>query len=68
MPRQGRINIEAGIYHVIQRGIERREIFLDDSDRERFLERLAEELKHTGHKCYGWALMHNHFHIAEEKS
>lgn len=63
MPRQGRINIEGGIYHVIQRGIERRDIFKDEADREEFLRRLAEGLKNTGHKCYGWVLMPNHFHL-----
>ncbi|MCB4791209.1 MAG: transposase [Elusimicrobia bacterium] len=63
MPRQGRINIEGGIYHVIQRGIERREIFKDDADREEFLRRLAEGLENTRHKCYGWVLMPNHFHL-----
>jgi len=63
MPRQGRINIEGGIYHVIQRGIERKAIFRDDRDREEFIGRLAEGLKETGHKCYGWVLMPNHFHL-----
>jgi len=63
MPRQGRINIEGGIYHVIQRGIERREIYKDKADREEFLRRVAEGLHETGHKCYGWALMPNHFHL-----
>ena len=63
MPRHGRINIEGGIYHVIQRGIERRDVFKDNADREEFLRRLAEGLKQTGHKCYGWVLMPNHFHL-----
>ncbi|MCB4790430.1 MAG: transposase [Elusimicrobia bacterium] len=63
MPRQGRINIEGGIYHVIQRGIERKAIYKDDADREEFLYRLSEGLKETGHKCHGWVLMPNHFHL-----
>ncbi|MBN1823863.1 MAG: transposase [Endomicrobiales bacterium] len=63
MPRKGRISIEGGIYHVIQRGLERREIYKDDADREEFLRRLSEGLKETGHKCYGWVLMPNHFHL-----
>lgn len=63
MPRQGRINIEGGIYHVIQRGIERKEIFKEDSDCREFLSRLQEGLKQTKHKCYGWVLMPNHFHL-----
>ncbi|HAM38363.1 MAG TPA: transposase [Elusimicrobia bacterium] len=63
MPRQGRLNIEGGIYHVIQRGIERRDIFRDDADREEFINRLGKGLKETGHHCYGWALIPNHFHL-----
>jgi REP element-mobilizing transposase RayT len=63
MSRQGRLHLEGGIYHVIQRGIERRELFKNDSDREEFIKRLIESLKYSGHKCYGWALMPNHFHL-----
>lgn len=63
MPRQGRINVEAGIYHVIQRGLERRAIFTEDAERQEFIDRLEEGLEHTGHKCYSWVLMPNHFHL-----
>jgi putative transposase len=63
MPRQGRVNIEGGIYHVIQRGIDRCDIFRDEKDREEFIRRLKEGLEKAGHKCYGWALMPNHFHL-----
>lgn len=63
MPRQGRINIKGGIYHVIQRGIERKAVFRDNADRGEFIRRLGEGLKETGHKCYGWVLMPNHFHL-----
>jgi REP element-mobilizing transposase RayT len=38
-------------------------IYKDDKDREEFVRRLGEALKATGHKCYGWALMPNHFHL-----
>ena len=40
MSRPIRIEIEGGWYHVISRGIERRDIFRNDSDRNDFLERL----------------------------
>ena len=63
MPRQGRIHVDGGIYHVMQRGIERKAIFQDDADRAEFIRRLSESLKETGGKCYGWALMPNHFHL-----
>lgn len=63
MPRQGRITIAGGIYHIIQRGIERREIYRDDEDRKEFLRRLEKGLEDTGDQCYGWVLMPNHFHL-----
>jgi REP element-mobilizing transposase RayT len=45
------------------RGIERRKIFWDDTDRSSFLERLAVILEETQTQCYAWALIPNHFHI-----
>jgi putative transposase len=63
MPRHARLQVAGGIYHVIQRGIERKEIFCDDADRKEFVRRLSEGLSQTGHKCYGWVLMPNHFHL-----
>jgi hypothetical protein len=44
------------------RGIERRSIFLDHLDRDRFLERLALVLDGTG-AAWPWALIPNHFHL-----
>src|SRR3989339_949437 len=63
MPRQRRIIIAGGFYHIIQRGIEHRQIFIDDSDRSEFLRRLEIALRETQTSCLGWALMPNHFHL-----
>lgn len=63
MPRQKRLNIPGTIFHVIGRGIERRQIFVDDKDYEDFLERLESGLEKTKSRCYAWALMPNHFHL-----
>lgn len=63
MPRHRRLEIAGGIYHVIARGIERRAIFIDEDDRAEFIRRLSKGLECTGSKCYGWALMPNHFHL-----
>jgi len=63
MPRSARIDIPGLLQHVIVRGIERRDIFLDDSDRRLFLERLSKLLADTGTDCLAWALMSNHFHL-----
>jgi REP element-mobilizing transposase RayT len=51
------------LQHVIVRGIEKRDIFLEDEDREFFVERLSSLLKETEVRCFAWALMSNHFHL-----
>lgn len=51
------------LHHNIIRGIERKAIFRDDRDRERFLERLESVLVETSMPCYAWALMKNHAHL-----
>ena len=45
------------------RGIERREVFRDDKDRNSFLERLAIILEETQSQCYSLSLIPNHFHL-----
>ena len=63
MPRRSRIDAPGALHHIIGRGIGRRKIFLDDTDRNRFLERLGDILTETGTACYAWALIPNHFHL-----
>jgi len=52
MPRSSRLDAPGILHHVIARGIERRQIFMDTADRESFLNRLAELIDKTGMKCY----------------
>jgi putative transposase len=63
VPRTARIDIPGLLQHVIVRGIERRDIFLDDDDKTLFLERLSKLLIKTETDCLAWALMTNHFHL-----
>lgn len=63
MPRQARIDVPGQVYHVMSRGIERREIFLDDWDYRDFLARISEWSGKTEAKCLAWCLMPNHFHF-----
>ena len=56
MPRQARIDAPGALHHIICRGIERRNIFKDNTDRNRFLERLGSVLQKTSTPCYGWTL------------
>jgi REP element-mobilizing transposase RayT len=63
MPRKARIDAPGALHHIIGRGIERRKIFYNDTDRDNFLERLETILKETSTPCYAWALIPNHFHL-----
>ena len=63
MPRQPRLDAPGLLQHVMARGIERRELFRDDKDRQSFLNRLAIILEETQAQCYAWALIPNHFHL-----
>ena len=63
MPRKARIDAPGALHHIIVRGIEKRDIFLDDTDRYNFLDRLEKVLLETNTTCLAWALLPNHFHI-----
>ena len=63
MTRQARIDAPGALHHIICRGIERRQIFADDADRDHFVERLANLLLETSTACFAWALIPNHFHL-----
>jgi putative transposase len=63
MPRQSRIDAPGALQHVVVRGIARRKIFYDDTDRDRFLDRLGSIVKDTATACFAWALIPNHFHL-----
>ncbi|WP_224747076.1 transposase [Pelovirga terrestris] len=63
MPRQPRIDIPGLLQHVIVRGIERRNIFRNNTDRRDFVDRLSTLLIETDTDCYAWAMIPNHFHL-----
>lgn len=63
MPRQSRIDAPGALHHIIVRGIARRSIFMDDHDRDRFLERFGVLLAELETPCFAWALMPNHVHL-----
>jgi hypothetical protein len=54
MPRKSRIDAPGALHHVIARGINRQQIFLDDADRKRFLDRLGNLLCEFQTDCYAW--------------
>jgi REP element-mobilizing transposase RayT len=52
MARRPRVEVVGGLYHVIARGNERKAVFHDDRDRERYLERFALYRQRFGFRCW----------------
>jgi putative transposase len=63
MPRTARLDSPGVLHHVIIRGIERRKIFWDDTDRDDLIDRLSRLVPLTGTACYAWAFLDNHAHF-----
>ena len=63
MPRKPRLNIEHGLYHVTQRGLEKRDIVADDHDRQEWLRLLHRQATQRGWRVFAYALLDNHFHL-----
>ncbi|MBW1900025.1 MAG: hypothetical protein JRJ20_00155, partial [Deltaproteobacteria bacterium] len=49
-------------HHIIVSGIERKTIFIDNADRDNFLERLKNILTDSDTSYFAWALIPHHFH------
>ena len=52
-----------GFYHIVNRGVERRKIYMDDEDHNKFLEILQESAEVYTFEIYAYALMDNHYHL-----
>lgn len=63
MARQARKRSNTGIYHVMLRGIDKRDIFLDGEDREKFIENIIKAKEVGNFEIYGYCLMDNHVHL-----
>lgn len=63
MPRNARQLSKTGIYHIMLRGNERRDIFLEDADKLTFIDFLYAKKSDEGCLLYAYCLMDNHVHI-----
>lgn len=63
MARSLRVEFDNAFYHITSRGIERRSIFCDRYDRNRFLFYLHENLQRYEVILFAYALMRNHYHL-----
>lgn len=66
MGRPLRIEYPGALYHITSRGNERKEIFLDDESRSRFLEILHEYHVRYRILIHSYVLMGNHYHLILE--
>jgi len=63
VPRQSRELSKSKIYHIMIRGNEKKDIFLDDEDREKFISTLYDKNNENKWFLYAFCLMDNHVHL-----
>ena len=64
MARPLRLESEDGVYHVLNRGNYRADIFRSEKAKAAFLKCLGEVCEKTGWRVHAWCLMSNHYHLA----
>ncbi|MBI3000533.1 MAG: transposase [Deltaproteobacteria bacterium] len=63
MARPLRIEYPGAYYHVMNRGLSRRDIFLQDKDRQTLLNLLCDISRLWKIEIYAYGLMDNHYHL-----
>lgn len=63
MPRRHRIAVANYPHHIVQRGHNRRVVFVTDGDRQSYLDTLQEFRHELALRVYGYCLMTNHVHL-----
>lgn len=63
MARSWRIEYEGAFYHLLSRGNEHKDIFIDDDDRRRFLDTVGEMAERFAIDIFAFVLMDNHYHL-----
>ena len=66
MVRPLRIEWPGPLYHITDRGNERKGIFRNDADRHRLIQYFAEAIEKFRLKIHAFCLMGNHYHIEIE--
>ena len=66
MPRKQRIEYPGAVYHILNRGNYRRELFLKENTGEAFERCLFEVVARCGWKLHAYVIMSNHYHLAFE--
>jgi REP element-mobilizing transposase RayT len=67
MPRKPRVET-VGYYHIVNRGVEQRKVFVENKDYEYFLELLCTYAPYYNITLHNYCLMSNHYHLLLEIS
>lgn len=67
MARRPRIDLP-GYHHIVNRGVNRTDIFIDDFDKEKFLQIVCKACRVYGVIVHDYCLMDNHYHLLIENS
>ena len=65
MPRRPRIDL-AGFHHIINRGLNRSDIFVQDEDYDIFLQIVCKACRNYRVIVHDYCIMSNHFHLLVE--
>ena len=63
MPRYPRRYSKTGIYHIMLRGNERKDIFVDKQDKKKFIMTVIQKKANEAFKLYAYCIMDNHLHL-----
>lgn len=67
MARKPRIHYQGALYHVIARGNQRQQVFLEEEDYQQYINRLITYQKRYPSTLYAYVLMSNHVHLLIEQ-
>ena len=66
MSRPLRLELSGGLYHVTSRGARSEDIYLDDADREIWLDTVAHCCERYNRAIHAWCQLSNHYHRVVE--
>lgn len=66
--RQARLTWKGALHHVMNRGLNKKQIFSENKMKKKYIELMAEKSKKYNIRIFAYCIMNNHFHIALENS
>ncbi len=66
MPRHARLILKNVCYHVISRGNEKKVVFQEENDYQKYTQLISKYKDRYKFKLYGWCMMANHIHLVIE--